>query len=114
MGWISDKLGLVTKCTLCENTQGIEKCPHCDNVFCDNCLSPLVTLDGWPEFFKGNKVENIDALEKLINAFLTKAKNKNYKIHICKEFISYRWDSIDTYLRKLSARKLPAKFFTFK
>lgn len=109
-----EKLGLVTKCVECGSTSGNVKCPHCNAIVCESCLSVLITRKKWPKYFIGQEVRNFNDLQKIINKYKKSLKEQKYHYHICDEFVEYRWKKLEDYKDHLSKRLGGAGAITLK
>ncbi len=99
-----DKLGLVTKCDSCNETQHLLRCPYCDGTVCENCLNIFVGRKSWPEWFIGRKVKKKAQFENTIHEYSSKQKSKGRSIHLCNHYIDKRWANIQLHLKHVEER----------
>ena len=99
-----EKLGLVTKCESCDETQGLMRCPYCDQTVCENCLAILVGRKSWPEWFVGRKVSKKDDFDKTVREYASKVKAKGGSVHLCNSYIDKRWANVQVYMRQIEER----------
>ena len=103
MGFL-EKLGFVTKCESCDETQHLMRCPYCSHTVCDNCLAVLVSRKSWPEWFVGRKVSKKSDFDKTVREYASKVKEKGASIHLCNEYLDKRWANVQTYMRQVEER----------
>ena len=78
------------------------------------CLSLLVTRPDWPEWMKGRKVNTYDDLKSVVNEYASKVKAKGGSIHVCEQFLKFRWKGIEKYQAQMKDRFGKVPDFTFK
>lgn len=109
-----EKLGLVTVCDSCGETQGLMKCPHCDKPVCESCLEGLVMRQKWPQWFVGRQVTDFEGFEKTINIYIDKVHEQQGTIHVCKPFLKFRWGAVERHFDDMNRRFGKIKPYEFK
>ena len=111
---IWEKLGLVTSCSSCGDTQSLMQCPHCSGTVCQTCIDGLVTRKNWPEWFIGRKITKLEEFKSTIEEYIGKVKAQGGAVHTCKEYINYRWRVVERYFTAMKQKYGKANPYEFK
>jgi len=104
MANIFKKLGFSSECIECKKEDSLRKCPHCSSIVCSSCLNRLVQRDAWPEAMKGRKVGSLQELKNILNSYCDALKTKGIPVHLCSDFISYRWVDMGSLIAQEEAK----------
>ncbi len=95
VGFFKKLFDMETTCATCKTNARLRRCPHCKKVVCYDCLKLLVSKENWPKWFHNKPVEDMEQLKGYIEKYASDMKSRGMKIHVCDQFIKFRWKFIE-------------------